>query len=155
SENDERLGAVIEIAFNHGVNPRRGFEMILAHYGTCPAISAFEQLAPHDTAARAACAEQLIRRLHEDLVGNLRSDIANRGQLVPPAGAPIAELIRGREWLFSDDAYHIDVSHLAAVVRFSTVVTDPESIALAVDLTEYGRRLSPRLLFEGAPPFEH
>ncbi len=27
-------------------------------------------------------------------------------------------------------------------------------MALAADLTEYGRRLSPRLLFDGPPPFE-
>jgi hypothetical protein len=151
TENDERLGAIIEVAFNHGVNPRRGFELILQQYGTCPAISAFEQLPPQDAAA---CAALLIRRLHVDLVANLRADIANRGQLLPPAGAPIAELIRGREWLFSDDSYHIDISHLAAVVRFAIIVHEPEMIALAVDLTEYGRRLSPRLLFEGPPPFQ-
>ncbi len=54
AENDERLGAVIEVAFNHGVNPRRGFELILENYGTCPAISAFEQLPPQDDAVRAA-----------------------------------------------------------------------------------------------------
>ena len=36
----------------------------------------------------------------------------------------------------------------------SVLVADPEVIALAVDLTEYGRRLSPRLQFEGVPPFE-
>jgi hypothetical protein len=154
SENDERLGAIIEVAFNNGVNPRRGFDLILEHYGTCPAISAFEQLPPQDGTVRSACAERLVGRLHNDLVANLRSDIANRGQLLPPEGATIGELIRGREWLFSDDAYHIDISHLAAVVRFSVLVNDPEVIALAVDLTEYGRRLSPRLLFEGAPPFE-
>src|SRR5947207_4930005 len=98
AENDERLGAIIEVAFNHGVSPRRGFELILEHYGTCPAISAFEQLPPHDEVVRAACAERLIRHLHGELSANLRSEIASRGQLVPPAGATIAELIRGRDW---------------------------------------------------------
>ena len=52
SENDDRLGAIIEVAFNHGVRPRRGFDLILEQYGTCPAISAFEQLPPHDAAVR-------------------------------------------------------------------------------------------------------
>ena len=36
----------------------------------------------------------------------------------------------------------------------STLVHDPDLLKLAVDLTEYGRRLSPRLLFDGPPPFE-
>jgi hypothetical protein len=153
-DNDERLGAIIEVALNHGVEPRRGFELILEHYGTCPAISAFEQLPPHDEAVRIACAERLIRRLHQDVSANLRSEIEGRGQSLPPVGATIADSIRGRDWLFADDSYHIDISHLASVVRMSLLVKDPEPIALAVDLTEYGRRLSPRLQFEGPTPFE-
>jgi hypothetical protein len=150
----ERLGAVIEVAFNHGVSPRRGFELILEHYGTCSAISAFEGLPGHDEAVRIACAERLIRHLNGELAANLRADIAGRGQLAPPAGATIAELISGRDWLFAEDSYHIDISHLASVVRMSVLVNDPEAIAMAADLTEYGRRLSPRLQFEGVPPFD-
>jgi hypothetical protein len=41
------------------------------------------------------------------------------------------------------------------VVRMSLMAAETETIALAADLTEYGRCLSPRLVFEGAPPFEH
>jgi hypothetical protein len=151
---DERLGAVIEVAFNHGVSTRRGFELILEHYGTCPAISAFEQIPPPDTAVRMACAERLIGHLHRELTANLRAEIASRGQVVPPEGAPIAELVAGRPWLFTDDSYHIDISHLAAVVRMSTLCENDAPIALAADLTEYGRRLSPRLLFDGPAPFQ-
>jgi hypothetical protein len=154
AENDDMLGAIIEVAFNHGVSTRRGFGLILDHYGTCPAISAFEQLPPHDVATRAGCAERLIAHLHQELVANLRSEIASRGQLVPAEGSSIAELLRGRDWLFSDDSYHIDTSHLAAVVRFALFVTDLAFVALAVDLTEYGRRLAPRLQFDGPPPFQ-
>ena len=61
---------MIEVALNHGVNPRRGFELILENYGTCPAISAFEQLPPQDDAVRAACAERLVRHLHGELTAN-------------------------------------------------------------------------------------
>src|SRR4029078_9227412 len=46
------------------------------------------------------------------------------------------------------------VSPLAATLRYSSLVSDPSALALALDLAEYGRRLSPRLQFEGAPPFE-
>jgi len=154
-DNDERLGALIEIAFNHGVSPRRGFDMILEHYGTCPAISAFEQLPPHEGTVRADCAIRLIHHLHRELSANLRAEIASRGQVLPPEGSPLAEYVSGRPWLFSDDSYHIDISHLAAVVRMSMIVADEGAIALAADLTEYGRRLAPRLQFEGPPPFQH
>lgn len=154
-ENDERLGTIIEIAFNHGVEPARGFELILENYGACPAISALEQVPPQDESTRVTCAQRLIRRLHDDLTASLRADIASRGQPLPPAGASIAELIRGRPWLFADEGYHIDISHLAAVVRSSIQVSDRAILALAFDLTEYGRNLSPRLVFEGHPPFEN
>ncbi len=150
---DDRLGQVVEIAFNGGANPRRGFELILEHYGACSAITAFDHL-PVDEPLRAHCAARLVRHLHANLALNLRADVAQRGQPLPPEGTSIAGLLEGRPWLFADDAYHIDVSHLAAVVRMSALVTDPEVLRLAVDLTEYGRNLSERHRYEGDPPFE-
>ncbi len=153
AEGDERLGQVVEIAFNHGANPRKGFALILDHYGICSAISAFESL-PQDESVRVACAEKLVRNLHAQLVANLRAEIAQRGQPLPPEGTPIDRLIEGRDWLFADDAYHLDVSHLAAVVRLSPLLTDPEPLGLAVELTDYGRKLSHRHRYEGEPPFE-
>jgi hypothetical protein len=153
ADGDERLGQVVEVAFNHGANSRKGFELILDHYGTCSAISAFEHLPP-DESVRVACAERLVRQLHEHLMANLRAVIAQRGQPLPPEGAPAAALLEGRDWLFADDAYHLDVSHLAAVVRIAPMLTDPATIALAVELTEYGEKLSPRHRSEGEPPFE-
>jgi len=153
AENDERLGQVVEVAFNQGVHPRRGFDLVLDHYGTCSAITAFESLPP-DEATRVHAAGRLARRLHDDLALNLRSEIARRGQPLPPEGAGIAALIEGRDWLFGDDAYHLDVSHLASTVRLSPLLTDPDSIAMALGLTDYGRRLSDRHRYEGDPPFE-
>jgi hypothetical protein len=150
---DERLGQVIEVAFNQGVAPAKGFALILEHYGTCSAISAFEGLPP-DEATRVAAAERLVRRLHADLTLNLRAEISRRGQPLPPEGASIRDLIEGRDWLFIDDAYHLDVSHLAATVRLGPMLLDREILSLAVDLTEYGRRLSERHRYEGDEPFE-
>jgi hypothetical protein len=85
----------------------------------------------------------------------VRADIVRRAEPRPDEGTLIRDLIEGRPWLFADEGYHIDVSHLSAVVRSSTIVKEPELIALAADLTEYGCRLSARLVFEGHPPFEH
>ena len=144
---------MVEVAFNQGVHPRKGFGLILDHYGTCSAISAFESL-PADEATRVACADRLVRRLHADLTSNLRGEIARRGQPLPPEGTSLGDLIAGREWLFVDDSYHLDVSHLASTVRLSPLLADPETIALAVGLTDYGRNLSERHRYEGDPPFE-
>jgi hypothetical protein len=154
AENDDRLAATIEVAFHHGANPRRGFELILEHYGSCSAITAFEQL-PRDETTRSACAGVLVRQIHAHLLSNLRADIAQRGRETPPEGLSIAALIAGRDWLFDDEAYHIDVSHLASTVRVAPLLTDPAEIALAVELTDYGRRLSPRHVYEGDRPFEN
>jgi hypothetical protein len=153
SGEDETLGQVVEVAFNQGAHPRKGFELILAHYGTCSAISAFEHL-PRDESVRQACADRLVKQLHEHLVANLRAEIAHRGQPLPAEGAPIVELVEGRDWLFAEESYHIDVSHLAATVRISPLLADPATIAQAAGLTEYGRRLSARHRYEGDPPFE-
>ncbi len=152
-ELDDRIGQVIEVAFNQGVHPKKGFGLILDHYGTCSAITAFESLPP-DEPIRVACADRLVRRLHSDLVANLRAEIARRGQPLPAEGTSIAELILGREWLFVDEAYHLDVSHLASTVRLTPLLVDPETIALAIGLTDYGRNLSERHRYEGDPPFE-
>jgi hypothetical protein len=153
-EDAEKLGHVIDVAFYQGANPRRGFELILEHHGICPAITALEQLPPGDSAVQIACIERLIGRLHAQLVSSLRADLAQRGHPAPAESASIAELITGRDWLFADEGYHTDISHLSATVRYSILVSDPANLALAVDLTEYGRRLSSRLQYEGMSPFE-
>ena len=152
-EGDERLGQIVEVAFNQGANPGKGFELILEHYGTCSAITAFEQL-PQDESVRTTCADKLVRQLHSHLVANLRAEIAQRGQPASAEETPIAELIAGNEWLFSDEMYHIDVSHLGAAVRLAPMLKDPATVALAVELTDYGRRLSDRHQYEGEPPFD-
>ncbi len=87
AENDERLAAIIEVAFNHGVSPERGFELILENYGTCPAISAFEQLPPNDEGTRAACAARLIRHLHRELSGQPPRRDRQPGPGAPPEGS--------------------------------------------------------------------
>ncbi|MDX2035805.1 MAG: hypothetical protein SFX72_04080 [Isosphaeraceae bacterium] len=153
-EGDERLGSIVEVAFNQGVNPIAGFRLILEHYGACSSITAFEGLPPEES-VRSTCADLLTRHLHANLLENIRADIERRGQPMPPETASIADHLAGRDWLFQDDAYHIDVSHLMSVVRYSPLLTDPETIAAAVGLTDYGRRLSDRHRYEGEPPFEN
>jgi hypothetical protein len=153
-DDPEEVGRIIDIAFNQGANPRRGFQLILNHYGTCSAITALEQL-PNDRTVWMDCVERLVRHLHEQLLANVRADLERRGDKLPENPTSITRLVEGRDELFADEAYHIDISHLSSTVRHSIMLTDRDALALAVELTEYGRRLSPRLQFEGMPPFEN
>jgi len=153
AEPDERLGQVIDVAFNQGAHPTRGYALILEHYGACSAITAFEHLPPEE-ATRVACADRLVRHLHAQLVASLRGEITRGGEAVPPEGTSIPGLMAGRPGLFADEAYHLDVSHLAATVRTAPMLEDPATIALADELAAYGRNLSDRHKYEGESPFE-
>ncbi len=146
---------VIEIALFQGVAPVRGLAMYLASHGTCSTITAFDQismqLAPD---IRRQCAQALVRKLYDDLRENVQHDVSRR-QPMNRAGQSLRELMGGREWLFADDCYHIDVSHLNAVVRFARFLdaSSPE-LDLALQLAEYGSRLAPQYQYAGNPPFD-
>ena len=56
----------------------------------------------------------------------------------------VLKLIEGRDWLFEDDGYHIDTSHLSSVVQMAVHLTPCDELRLARELCAYGKRLSPR-----------
>src|SRR5947208_982453 len=68
----------------------------------------------------------LVRALYAELRGRLTAEIEGRFGIAPAgADAPpdtpgvIRQLLEGRDWLFADEAYHIDTSHLSSVVQMS------------------------------------
>jgi hypothetical protein len=145
---------VIEIAFHQGVHPRRGFDWLLERYGICSAITT---VSSHDFSqmpeARTYCIGKLVRALHAELLERLKADIAQReGKL--PEGDSVAGLLAGRDQLFADEFYHVDVSHLSSVVQMSLHLPDGPEIGLARELCAYGDRLSSRFQYGGDPPFE-
>jgi hypothetical protein len=151
---EENLAALIEIALQEGVSPAHGFELVLRHYGTCNAITTFDsEMGRHSRSQQITAAALLVRQLHADVVANLRTDIVRRENAAPEA-ASIPELIAGRDWLFADNSYHVDTSHLSATVRIARIVEDPEALLLAWELTEYGRRLASTFQLRGDEPFE-
>jgi hypothetical protein len=151
--NDENLQDMIEIALHEGVAPALGFELVLKNYGTCNAITTFEgALTSRSRSDQQAGAAMLLRQLHADVLNNVRSDIA-RQEGSEPAASHLAELVADRDWLFADNNYHIDTTHLAATIRFARLLDEPALIELAWDLTEYGRRLSAQFQFAGDEPF--
>jgi hypothetical protein len=60
----------------------------------------------------------------------------------------------GRDWLFQDDYYHIDVSHLSSVVQMSINLSPCPELGMARELCAYGQHLSGRFLGQTDPPFE-
>jgi hypothetical protein len=151
---DEHYESIIEIALYEGVSPKLGFQLVLEHYGCCNAISTFDsEMQNRPRNERQEVAMLLVQHLHRDLMASLRSDIS-RQQGTPAKETTIADLVRDRDWLFENDNYHIDTSHLNSIVRFALLIDDPATLKLAVDLTEYGKRLSPQFQFRGEPPFD-
>jgi hypothetical protein len=146
---------VVEIALFQGISPVKGLSMYLASHGSCSTITAFDQVSmqlPVD--ARRQCAAVLVRKLYADLRENVQHDVARRQPMNPP-GQNLRELIGGREWLFADDSYHIDVSHLNSVVRFARFLDagSPE-LEQALQLAQYGSRLAQQYQYAGNPPFD-
>jgi hypothetical protein len=147
----ENQEAVIEIALQERVHPRKGFELILANYGICRAITFFEQYPDRKT--REDCLRLLVRTLHHDLVESLKRVIA-RNETQAPDTKSVPDLIGGRAWLFGEYDYYVDTSHVVSILRFALDATDRETLALAVELADYGAHLSKMFGFRGDPPFE-
>ncbi len=146
---------LIQIALYEGVHPVKGLAMLLKTHGTCNTITAFEQhagqLGPDD---RRNAAALLVDNLYHDLRESVRREIERRSQTAP-AEATLSELIAANDWLFDEGNYHIDVSHLHAVVRFARFLKpgDPE-LAKAQQLAEYGAHLAAQFQYPGDPPFD-
>ncbi len=151
-EAGEGIEPVIEIAFQEGLNPKKGFELILAHHGICRALTLFPQYPARE--GRQACLQLLVRSLHADLAANLSRAIAS-GEGSAPETWHLPSLIGGRDWLFGEHAYYVDTSHVVSVLQISLDLTDREHLDLALQIAEYGRRLAPMFHFRGEPPFEN
>ncbi|MCI0681554.1 MAG: hypothetical protein L0Y71_05585 [Gemmataceae bacterium] len=152
---DQDVQPIIDIAFHQGVHPRKGFEWILRRYGICSSITTMAGGdLPFPLEVRQDCIKRLIRALHEELFERLKAEI-QRKQGFAPTGKTIAELMAGRDWLFADEFYHIDLSHLSAVVQMSAQLDNCDELGMARELCQYGQRLSPRFQQVTDPPFEN
>lgn len=156
-EADEETEQFISIALHEGAHPVKGLELMLRTYGICNTITTFDQALQQQmlkTEDQKQAAGLLVKELCADLTHTLQHEVQQRIAMVPP-GATIRELIAGREWLFENDNYHIDVSHLSSVVRFARAF-DPETpeLPLVIELCEYGSKLSQQFQYPSDPPFD-
>jgi hypothetical protein len=145
------LNRIIEIAFEEGVHPAKGLELIAAKYGICRALSAFEISAVRKD--REKCIAVLARNLHVELVERL-GDAIEQEEGSRPASTSIAQLISGREWLFGEYRTYLDSSHLASLLQHCPEVTDDGLLRIFHELCEYGKRVSPEVRVQCQPPFE-
>lgn len=154
-EYGEQQEQIVQIALYQGVIPEEGLQMMLRSHGTCSSITALDQvlhtLKPEQ---RESCAKIMVQSLYRDLHGSVLRHVQQRVPTTEPE-ASLRELIAGRDWLFEEGGYHIDVSHLSSVVRFARNINPPaDELEQAVQLCEYGRNLDERLQYGSEPPFD-
>jgi hypothetical protein len=151
---DDDVYPLIEVAWHHGVLPKKGFDLVLDRNGICSAIT---MVGSSDLSAnpdvRDHCVGRLVRALHEQLKERVRADLEARGT-PEPESATITQLVEAHPELFGDDSYHIDTSHLSSVAQMSLYLPQGPELDLARELCEYGRRLSPGLRGSGDAPFD-
>jgi hypothetical protein len=153
-DDEEGNYAVIELAWQAGLAPKKGFDVLLDRRGLCSAITMVSSAdLSQNPEVRDYCYGKLIRTLHEQLLERLRGELAARG-LEVPAAATITGIVEKHPEIFADDAYHIDTSHLSSVVQMSTYLPPGTDNELAQELCEYGRRLAPGLQSRTDAPFD-
>lgn len=151
---DDTAEDLIELGLQERIDPAYGFELLLEWHGTCNAITVYDsQLANAAPRDQQRCAELLVRHLYKELSRNLRSEIHRREGREAQATS-LAELVAERDWLFSDNNYHVDTTHLNSVVRIGRIVEDATVLSLLADLCAYGLKLAKQFQFEGDAPFE-
>lgn len=148
---------LINIALYEGANPVKGLQFLLQSNGTCNTITAMDQaMQGLDGENRQKAAAMIVGHLYEELLMTVKAEVERRMPLPPSAKEPtLRELIMGRDWLFQEGNYHIDVSHLNSVVRFARFLEPgtPE-LELAAQLAEYGCNLDSQFQYPGEAPFE-
>ena len=146
---------LLNVALYEGAHPVAGITLLLKTHGTCNTVTALSQMIGQmSPAERRQAAAVMVRHLHADLLANVRRDVERRQPTLKP-DLSLRQLIAGREFLFADGNYHIDVSHLHSIVGFARHLhrEDPE-LLLAIDMSLYGQQLSEHLRYPADVPFD-
>ena len=118
---------MIEIAFREGVNPRKGFELLLEHHGICSAITWYGS--SPDYVGRTDClAADGPHALQPTRRASLRETVAATENVTPPNS--VKELIAGRDWLFEGMSSYVDSTHLVSILRLAPELEDPELLRM-------------------------
>ena len=151
--NEENTDDLIQVLLQEGVDVGRGYELLIKRNGTCNSITAYEQqIAPRGKRDRQAAARKLLDHFYEELSDAVRGDISRHEAPASPHET-LGQMIQKRSWLVTDGGYHLDTTHLAAVIRIARVLDDQPSLQRAYELTQYGRRLNHQFQYPGDEPF--
>jgi hypothetical protein len=149
---EDQVDALIAIAFQEGVAPAKGLEILLQAHGMCRALTTFGMYAVQKD--REKCIALLTRELHAEIVRRMGNEIeAREGAL--PATNNLIEMMEGRPELFGEYDYYVDTSHLMTLLPYSLEAEGAETLGLLHELCEYGKRLAPTFQSKGQAPFEH
>lgn len=165
---EEDVQPLVQIAFYEGAHPRKGFDWILKHFGICNAITTMGghggmggQEFPFGADVQEYCTKRLVRALYQELYDRLTAEVLrNEGKAAaaenaqPATKGMIQRLMTDHPELFEGEFYHVDTSHLAAVVQMSVNLPPCEELEMAGELCAYGQRLERRFQIQGDHPFE-
>jgi hypothetical protein len=147
----EGIDGIIRIAFEEGVHPAKGLELLTAQYGICRAITYFGMNQVRN--GREDCIRFLIRNIHDEIVDRMGTTIESQ-EGTRPATSDLVELMSTRDWLFGEYTTYVDTSHLLSILPYSPEVTDAATLRMLRELCEYGKHLSADTRMQGEPPFE-
>jgi hypothetical protein len=154
----DNLDTFLGLLVHEGVDVRWGTELSLSMRGTCNTITMLDSVVSmHGRADQQAAVEALVHHVHKELLNSLKSDLERRESWAanhPERQAKtLEELLQSRPNLLRDGAYHLDTTHLASTVRFAKILDNQESLRLALDLANYGKRLHPQYQYASDEPF--
>lgn len=146
---------LLNIALYENAHPVLGVKWLIESHGTCNTITTLDQMmGQFDQQTRHEAAALMTNHLYGELCTSLEYNIKQSHPDIAE-GQSIHDLINERDWLFENGNYHIDVSHLNAVVRFARFLEgDDAELEKAIELAEYGSKLDKQLQYGGEPPFK-
>ncbi|MDA1229604.1 MAG: hypothetical protein O2856_02410 [Planctomycetota bacterium] len=154
-ESGPELDELLNLALYEGAHVVEGLKLLLKTHGTCNTVTAMSQVLPQMTQdERREAAVVMVRNIYTDLQANVRREVERRLPTLKPS-ASLRELITGREFLFAEGGYHIDVSHLHSTVSFARHLNrDCPELQMAIELSDYGAQLAEQLRYPGDVPFD-
>ena len=151
---EENVDIVIDIALRQSVAPEYGYQLILEHHGTCNSITTLDTYATgFSRPLQEKLSAMLVEHVYQELQANLVRHVGQH-ESSEPKEARISDLIAHRDWLFNNGGHHLDVTHLASVMRIARLTGDVGAIRKAAEMAEYGNRLAADFQFPGQPPFQ-